>query len=255
MSTRSKHVAVAGERVAGRPAATHSAESHAGRETAIRAYRAILALAVLGAITYELARGLGREGISDADYFSYFTELSNLFAAAIFLYGAVAGTAARSRTVQMLRGASVVYMLTTGIVYALLLSGHAVPYPWVNDVLHRAMPIAVALDWAIDPPRVRLELRRTILWLSFPLVYVAYTLVRGAIVNWYPYFFVDPRRGGGYLLVAGDCLAIALGIAALIAATTWVGNRRADSQRAARPSRAQRRRRAPTGHRVEQQDG
>jgi hypothetical protein len=197
----------------------------ARRDFAIGACRTLAALAVLGAIVYQLAKGLRREGISTTDYFSYFTELSNLIAAAIFLYGAV-HTGTRSRTVELLRGAAVVYMLTTGIVYAVLLSGHAVPYPWVNTVLHKAMPIAVALDWAIDPPRVRLELRETILWMGFPIVYVAYTLIRGAIVDWYPYFFVDPRREGGYLLVAGGCIAIAIGIFALAIATTWVGNRR-----------------------------
>jgi hypothetical protein len=131
--------------------------------------------------------------------------------------------------VELLRGAAVVYMLTTGIVYAVLLSGQDMTYPWVNTIVHRMMPIAVALDWVIDPPRVRLELRQTILWLSFPLVYVAYTLTRGAIIDWYPYFFVNPDRHGGYLLVAGDCVAITIGIIALVSATMWVGNRRSGS--------------------------
>ncbi len=99
---------------------------------------------------------------------------------------------------------------------------------WVDvPSRHRVMPLVVALDWLIDPPRMRLELRQTILWMSFPLVYVAYTLTRGAIVDWYPYFFVNPHRHGGYLLVAGDCLAITAGILTLVVATTWVGNRRA----------------------------
>jgi hypothetical protein len=201
-------------------------KSQLGRNSLIRAYRGLLALAVLAAIAYQVGKGLEQEGLSTTDYFSYFTELSNLFTAAIFLYGAVHLTEERSRTVELLRGAAVVYMLTTGIVYAVLLSGHSVAYPWVNTILHRVMPVAVALDWFIDPPRMRLELRQTILWMIFPLVYVAYTLTRGAIVNWYPYFFVDPRRHGGYLLVAGDCLAVAIGILGLIVATTWVGNRR-----------------------------
>jgi hypothetical protein len=201
-------------------------QTHVGRDTAIRAYRALAALAVLAAISYQVGKGLEHVGFSTTDYFSYFTELSNLFAAAIFLYGATRPAAARSSGMELLRGAAVVYMLTTGIVYAVLLSGHSVPYPWVNTVLHRIMPVAVALDWVIDPPHVRLELRQTILWLSFPLVYIAYTLTRGAIVNWYPYFFVDPRRHGGYLLVAGDCVALAVGIVTLVVATTWVGNRR-----------------------------
>jgi hypothetical protein len=191
---------------------------------ALRACRALLALAALTAIGYDVAAG---PGVSDADYFSYFTVLSNLFAAAMLLYGALRPTREHSRTVELLRGAAVVYILTTGIVYLLLLSGHAPAYPWVNAILHYLMPVAVTLDWLLDPPRVRLDPARTaVLWMAFPLLYVIYTLARGAIVGWYPYFFVNPHRGGGYLLVASDCLAVGIGILALIAATTWAGNRR-----------------------------
>lgn len=205
---------------------------------AIRAYRALAALAVFVAISYQVGKGLQQRGFSATDYFSTFTVLSNLFAAAIFLYGTVRLTRDRSPAVELLRGAAVVYILTTAIVYALLLSGQDITYPWVNTIVHRVMPIAVALDWVIDPPRVRLELRQTILWMSFPLVYVLYTLTRGAFVNWYPYFFVNPHRHGGYLLVAGDCTAITLGIAALVAATTWIANKRLVRTRNARGNQA-----------------
>jgi hypothetical protein len=189
----------------------------------VRGCRALLALAALTAIGYDVAAG---PGVSDSDYFSYFTVLSNLFAAAMLLYGALRPACSRSRSVELLRGAAVVYILTTGIVYLLLLSGHAPAYPWVNAILHYLMPVAVVLDWLLDPPRVRLDPARTVvLWMAFPLLYIVYTLARGAIVGWYPYFFVNPHRGGGYLLVAGDCLAVGLGIVALILATTWAGNR------------------------------
>ncbi|HEV2975016.1 MAG TPA: Pr6Pr family membrane protein [Solirubrobacteraceae bacterium] len=193
-------------------------------EPALRVCRALLALAALTAIGYDVAAG---PGVSDADYFSYFTVLSNLFAAAMVLYGALRPARERSRTVELLRGAAVVYILTTGIVYLLLLSGHAPAYPWVNAILHYLMPVTVTLDWLLDPPRVQLDPARTVvLWMIFPLLYVIYSLARGAIVDWYPYFFVNPHRGGSYLLVAGDCLAVGIGILALIAATTWAGNRR-----------------------------
>jgi hypothetical protein len=193
-------------------------------EPALRVCRALLALAALTAIGYDVAAG---PGVSDADYFSYFTVLSNLFAAAMLLHGALRPAGERSRTVELLRGAAVVYILTTGIVYLLLLSGHPPAYPWVNAILHYLMPVAVTLDWLLDPPRVRLDPARTlVLWMAFPLLYVIYTLARGAIVGWYPYFFVNPHRGGGYLLVAGDSLAVGIGILALIAATTWAGNGR-----------------------------
>ena len=65
--------------------------------------------------------------------------------------------------------------------------------------------------------------------MAFPVVYILYTLARGAIVDWYPYFFVNPHRGGGYVLVAGNCVAVGVGIIALIVATTWIGNRRDDA--------------------------
>lgn len=196
-------------------------------EPALRVSRALLALLVLTAIGYDVAAG---PGVSDGDYFSYFTVLSNLFAVAILLHGALRPAHARSRTVELLRGAAVVYILTTGIVYLVLLSGHAPSYPWVNAVLHYLMPLAVTLDWLLDPPRVRLDPARTVvLWMAFPMLYIIYTLARGAIVDWYPYLFVNPHRSGGYLLVAGECLAVGIGIAALIAMTTWVGNRRHDT--------------------------
>jgi hypothetical protein len=192
-------------------------------EPALRVCRALLALAALTAIGYDVAAG---PGVSDGDYFSYFTVLSNLFAAGMLLYGALRPARSRSRTVELLRGAAVVYILTTGIVYVLLLSGRTPAYLWVTAILHYLMPVAVALDWLLDPPRVRLDPARTVvLWMAFPLLYIVYTLARGAIVDWYPYFFVNPHRSGGYLLVAGDCLMVGLGIVALIAATTWAGNR------------------------------
>ncbi len=194
--------------------------------TAIRTYRAIGALAILVAVFYQLGHGLGERSWSTANYFSYFTILSNLFAAGVLLAGARRGAGPRSRTFDLLRGAAVMYMLTTGIVYAVLLSGHKVPIPWTNAIVHKIMPLVMIMDWLIDPPRTQLPLRSTLLWLSFPLVYIAYTLIRGAIVNWYPYFFVNPHRSGGYFAVTGGCLAIGVGMIGLIGLITWAGNRR-----------------------------
>ena len=127
-------------------------------EPAVRGCRALLALAALTAIGYNAAAG---PGVSDGDYFSYFTVLSNVFAAAMLLYGALRPVHASSRTVELLRGAAVVYILTTGIVYVLLLSGRAPAYPWVNAILHYLMPVAVRSGLAARPaaraPRSRAD--------------------------------------------------------------------------------------------------
>ena len=202
---------------------------------AIRTYRAAGASAILAAIGYQVSKGLEWPHWSAADYFSYFTILSNLFAAAILLSGALRGSGPRSATVELLRGAAVMYMLTTGIVFAVLLSGQKAGTPWVNAIVHQIMPVVVALDWALDPPRIRLPLRSALLWLCFPLTYVAYTLIRGSLVDWYPYFFVNPNHSGGYLAVAVGCLAIGVGMIGLILLIVWVGNRRGQTSTVSQP--------------------
>jgi hypothetical protein len=199
------------------------------RGAIIGGYRLALAGLALAAIVYELVSGLGEPHWSTTDDFSYFTQLSNLFAIAVFTAGGLAALgllpiAQDSSRFASRRGAAVLYMLTTGIVYAVLLSGHHNSIPWVNTVLHRVMPIAVALDWLIDPPPAALEPRRAVLaWMVFPVIYIAYTLVRGPIVHWYPYFFVNPAHSGGYLFVAVSTVVIGLGQIAMGLAIAHVG--------------------------------
>jgi hypothetical protein len=107
------------------------------------------------------------------------------------------------------RGGSVVYLTVTLIVFAVLLSGTDVDtaIPWVNSVVHQVFPIVVIVDWLVVPPAASISWRRSLVWLGYPLSWTAYTLVRGAIVGWYPYPFLDPTADG-YGRVAADVAAI-----------------------------------------------
>jgi hypothetical protein len=115
----------------------------------------------------------------------------------------------------------------TGLVYGLLLRGEELGAlrDWVNTVVHVVFPIVVVLDWLLVPPVRRLALRRTLWWLAFPLVYLAYSLIRGAAVHWYPYPFLSPDQPGGYWRVAGYGVAIAVVMAVVVVVVTGVGNR------------------------------
>jgi hypothetical protein len=62
-------------------------------------------------------------------------------------------------------------------------------------------------------------------WLIFPAVWLGYTLVRGAIVDWYRYPFVNVAVKG-YLSVALACIGIAVLFVALIWAVQKVGDAR-----------------------------
>lgn len=200
----------------------------------VRSYRLLGALATLVAISYEIGHELPHPDFYLSNFFSYFTELSNLFAAAVLLYMGLRGERRRSERIELVRGAAVLYMLTTGIVYAVLLSGSQASLEWVNTIVHRVMPAVVTLDWLLDPPALDLVALRARAWLAFPVVYFAYTLIRGAIVNWYPYEFLDPRLSGGYPRVLANGLGIAIG-QILMGLLIIYSARRA---RALRPSRA-----------------
>ena len=176
---------------------------------------------VLSAVAFMIWT-LVSEGVFNAfNFFTFFTILSNLFAAAIFFEGGRRQLAGSPPVPDLWRGAAVVYMAVTYIVFAVLLRDLQeelqTHVAWVDSVLHRVMPIAVMADWLIDPPRATITFRRALVWLGFPLVWTAFTLIRGAIDGRYPYPFLDPANGG-YGVVALYCI----GIFGLFVVVVWL---------------------------------
>jgi len=107
---------------------------------------------------------------------------------------------------------------------------------WVDFVLHKLFPIVVVADFILDPPAARLSIRDGLVWLVYPLVWLAYTLIRGPIAGWYPYPFLDPDHAGGYGAVAVTSVVILVAGAALCAGYVWLANWRAGSRSAASPA-------------------
>jgi hypothetical protein len=188
-------------------------------------------LLIVAAIIVQFNETLDVPGSSPANFFSFFTIQSNLLAAAMLLYSAA--RAARPDSLprrDILRGAVTLYLLLTGIVYGVLLSGYQdalqTTIPWVDTVLHRIIPLVVVTDWLLDPPVARLRWRSVRWWLAYPIVYVAYTLIRGPIVDWYPYPFLDPSESGSYVWVALYCAVIAVGVVFATLLLVWNTQRR-----------------------------
>jgi hypothetical protein len=202
--------------------------SRMNKTTFITAYRLLGGALILSATSYSIALKWGSPTFSLSNFFSYFTQLSNLYAAAVLWAGLWFARRPPAPFYESARGASVLYMSITGIVYEVLLAHadslvHGTP-TYSNWVLHRIMPVALLLDWLYVAPRTRLDWTHMLRWLAFPIAYLAYTLVRGLLIDWYPYPFVDPRPYG-YLNVAAHCGAITLGGIAFGALVVWLGNR------------------------------
>lgn len=168
-------------------------------------------------------------GFNAVNFFSYFTNLSNLLAATVLILGAVRSFGDRATTAgfDQLRFMSVVNMLIVGIVFSLLLRNADLGtlLPWVNVLLHYVMPCVVVVDWLLDPPSKPLGSSDLLRVEVFPLLYLSYTLIRGSIIGWYPYPFLNPGNVGGYPGVG----LYAVGIALVFVAGGWclmtVGNR------------------------------
>lgn len=173
--------------------------------------RLFFGLLALVAIGRQLAIHIDN-GYSVTNFFSYFTNLSNIFAAVVLLLGAFSLIQRREPTMHddIIRGTSVVCMALVGIVFAVLLRDQDLGslLPWVNIVVHYIMPVVIVLDWLYQPPKTNLALKQVAYWLIFPALYLIYSLIRGAIIGWYAYPFFNPAKSGGSGGVALYCIAI-----------------------------------------------
>ncbi len=195
--------------------------------------RLLMAATVLAAVIAQLVNGISRN-TSVANFFSFFTIQSNIIGAVAVATAALAtASARRSVWLSQFRGAATLYMGITGMIFSLLLSGADVqtPLPWVNSVLHYVFPLFIVVDWIVDRSVRPLTFRQGLVFLAYPVLYLAYTLIRGPIVDWYPYPFIDPREHG-YVFVGAMSVFVAvvgLGLAWVLCWTSrWDFGRAAD---------------------------
>jgi hypothetical protein len=183
--------------------------------------RTIFAFLGFSALVTEVATLVARGRFDAGNFFSFFTVEANTLAVIVLMMSSFALTAQRtSRALDYARGAVTLYMTTTILIFIVLLSGYSsaelTAVPWDNTVLHYIMPIVVIVDWVIAAPAVAITIRAALAWLAFPLAYLVYSLVRGAIAGWYPYPFMNPSTSGYLGLVITAVI-----IAVILAAITW----------------------------------
>lgn len=234
--------------------------------TAWSVLRVVMALVIVAAVVTQLAASIATTieldrdlGTVVANFFSFFTVLSNVLAAGVLTWAGIvhlrrpgtpaAGTPVDGPALATVLACATTAMIITGVVYNLLLRGLTLPQgsepvPWSNEVLHLIGPLFLLLDLFVAPRRRALPWRSVAVVLIFPLVWTAYTLVRGPLVTnpgtgdpwWYPYPFLNPHNDGGWPSVLLYVVIIAIAFVVVGAATVGVGRRRAAGAGLPRPA-------------------
>ena len=207
-------------------AAVDAAEEDDARVTARTAFgwsRLLTAAVCAVALVDRLFWGLGSQTIAGQNFLAYLTIESNIvFAALALIAGIIAlRTAEDPAWLTTARAVVLSWTITAGIAFALIVwqAGlHGIPIwvPWSDVVLHFALPAWTVVAWIFGPGRRAASWRIVPYVLLYPALWGVFTIWRGSVVGWYPYYFLDPRQVSGLPEMIVTCV-IALAIFALVA--------------------------------------
>ncbi|MFI8305278.1 Pr6Pr family membrane protein [Streptomyces sp. NPDC085927] len=205
------------------------------RRPLVAAYRLLVALAALAAVTVEILLG------SPARVLSHFAIQSTLLLAVVMLASAGRAWGARRPPPDALTGAALLYVVAAALLHHVLLADATPAYTVTGTTepadltgpagtlaalaphaLHTVLPIAAVLDRLLLSPPARMRLAHAAAWLLYPTAYLAFTLIHGLFLpagparHLYPFQDAD-RHGHPYvlgvsllLLLVLYCLAVAL---------------------------------------------
>jgi len=134
-------------------------------------------------------------------FFGYFTIDTNILCALCLTFIALQGN---SELGKFFRKATTVTALTVyisivGITYNILLRNTWNPQGMqklVDELLHSVIPVYFVLFLFIFVPSGNLKWKNSFPWLIYPILYMIYAIVFGAITKFYPYPFVDVNELG-----------------------------------------------------------
>jgi hypothetical protein len=134
-------------------------------------------------------------------FFDYFTVDTNILVALSFTFIALNSN---SRLGRFFSKASTVtaitaYIIVVGITYNVFLRSAWNPQGLqkvADELLHSVIPVLYVIFWVAFVPAEKLKWRYVFLWLVYPIVYMIYAIIFGAITKYYPYPFVDVNELG-----------------------------------------------------------
>lgn len=174
---------------------------------------------------------LGFSSFATLNFFSYFTTQSAMIVDVVFAITAVSSFRSPEDPAWLgsVRAVATTYVIVSGIVFGLIISqastrDYTIEVPWSSQLLHFWIPVYAVIDWLVAPGR-RPVSWKVLRWvLVFPALWLAFTLIRGPVIGWYPYFFLDPAQVSG--LAAQLAYLAGVGVAITAVGAFCVGTSR-----------------------------
>jgi len=187
-----------------------------------RTFAALIAILAWVGLAMQFAWAIDNPAVQDISlaeriirYFSFFTVVGNGIIAIFTTAMAAAPSSRFSSRVQngSVLTAAAVYISIVAVVYSLFLRSVVNAQGWhlISDhIVHDAVPVVFILYWLVYAAKKDVRWLDPVRWLLVPVLYIVYSLIHGAVDNWYPYWFADVTkigypaalRNSGFVLIA-----------------------------------------------------
>lgn len=153
----------------------------------------LFGLVVQFIVSMQMSAAIGRGPLASVEFFfSFFTVLTNI--AAVLVYAAALTGRPAWFARPRVRAGVAVAIVVVGMTYATVLARLVEPTGWfflADSTLHYVAPVYFAVWWLAFGRDGSSRFADIPWWLVYPLAYLVYAMVRGSIVQLYPYPFLD----------------------------------------------------------------
>lgn len=172
-------------------------------------FRLAVGLALLGSVVWQVSDRLEVGLFRPFEYFAYFSIVSSILAGLVLTISGLTLLQGKDEEERLhtYRLIATVSMIIVGVVYHWLLGDTAVDprdvgYQWPvvpNLVIHTYAPIAIFSDYLLSIRGYKPAWKKAWWVVVYPLTWLAFSIARGLMDGWWPYWFINPNSEGGII--------------------------------------------------------
>ena len=188
-------------------------------------FRFAVGLSLLGSVLWQVSDRLAANLFRPFEYFAFFSINTSILAGIVLALSGLALLQGKdeSERLHTFRLIATVSMIIVGVVYHALLGDSAVDprdvgYAWPvlpNLIIHTYAPILIVVDYLLSIKGYKPSWKKAWWVVVYPLAWLAFSLVRGLLDGWWPYWFINPNSEGGVIGMLTYVLIIAAAFIAL----------------------------------------